>query len=560
MAKKSIKTPGIIRVTPLGGLGEIGKNMMIIEYVANSVHDSIIIDAGIMFPTSDMLGVDYIIPDYKYIMDKLDTIRGVIITHGHEDHTGAIAHLMEHVRAPVYATPLTCGLLELKLKGAKIHDQVVMETILAGETYQMGVFTIEFFHVTHSIPDCVGMGITTPVGLLVHTGDFKLDPTPVDNWPTDLEKLAEFAERGVLALFSDSTNALEPGWTPSERTIDEGFERVFQQAKGRIIIATFASLVSRIQQIVNVAQRFGRKIAVTGFSMIQTVRMARELGYLELHDSMMIEIEQAAQMGPSQVVILTTGTQGEPSAGLSRLAMGKHRDLEVMADDTVVLSSHAIPGNTEWVNRTINKLLQQGANVIYDPIELVHVSGHGSQEELKHMIETVRPRFFVPVHGELRMLHMHKRLATDLGIPPENIIVVENGYQIDITPVGISVGQRVPGGYVFVDGSGVGDIGPEVMRDREILGRHGFVIANITMTRDTRQLIGDPEIISRGFVFMKEAQDLVEGAQDTINDLVYHNGFSSPRDLRRQVERALDKFFYKETRRRPMIFAFVTEV
>ncbi len=551
---------GVLRIVPLGGLGEVGKNMMIMEYQSATSIDAIIIDAGIMFPENDMLGIDYIIPDFSYIMDRLDTIRGVIITHGHEDHTGAIAHVMEHVNAPVYATPLTRGLLEVKLKDAHLLNRVTLVTAQAGDTLRMGPFTVEFFHVCHSIPDSVGLGITTPVGLVVHSGDYKFDHTPVDGWPPDFGKLAEFSQRGVLALLADSTNADVPGWTPSEMVINRAFDEVFQSAPGRIIIATFASLISRIQQVAWAAQKYGRKIAIMGHSMMENVKMARNLGYLDIPEEMLIDVNEVQRLPPKQVVIMTTGSQGEPLSGLSRLAHGRHRYLEVEPDDTVVLSSHPIPGNEEMVHRTINKLIQRGADVIYDPIAPVHVSGHAAQEEMKLLINLLRPRFVVPIHGELRHLHLHGKIAASLGIPRENIAVVENGTVLTFTPESMTIGERVPGGYVYVDGSMVGDIGPAVMRDRELLGRDGFLIANITLDRETRQIIGEPEFISRGFVYLREAQNLINGAHEAIYSALREDGSRSLRTLRSEIEKRLEDYFYSETRRRPMIFAILHEV
>ena len=551
---------GILRVVPLGGLGEVGKNMTFVEYETPDSLDSIIIDAGIMFPENDMLGIDYIIPDFDYIMDRLDTIRGVIITHGHEDHTGAIAHVMEHVTVPIYATPLTRGLLEVKLKRAHLLDDITLMTVQAGDTVRMGPFQVEFFHVCHSIPDAIGLGITTPVGLIVHSGDFKFDHTPVDNWPPDFAKLAEFSGRGVLALLADSTNATVPGWTSSETLINGAFEQVFRNAKGRIIIATFASLISRIQQVANAALKHGRKMAIVGTSMIDNVKMAREMGYLHIPEAMLVDLNEAMQMRPEEVVIMSTGSQGEPAAVLGRLASGKYRQLEIQQGDTVVLSSHPIPGNEEMVHRIINRLIHRGADVIYEGIAPVHVSGHASQEELKLLINLIRPKFFVPVHGELRHLQMHGKLAVDLGIPEDNIAVVENGTILTFTPNSMTIGERVPGGYVFVDGSGVGDVGPAVMRDRDMLGRDGFVIVSLTVDQDTHELLESPEIISRGFVFMPEAGDLIEGAQDAITTVLSSNGANSLNDLRTRVEGTLEKYFYSETRRRPMVFGIVHEI
>lgn len=567
MAKKEKKSPsngihpaGAVRIIPLGGLGEIGKNMMIIEYETYETHASIIIDTGIMFPENDMLGIDYIIPDFGYIMDRLDTIQGVIITHGHEDHTGAIAHVMEHVDAPVYASPLTRGLLEVKLKEAQLLDQVTIMTVQAGDTIQMGPFMVEFFHVCHSIPDSLGLGITTPVGLLVHTGDYKFDHTPVDGKTPDFAKLAEFSQRGVLGLLADSTNADVPGWTPSESVIDGGFDQVFQDAQGRIIVATFASLISRIQQVANTARRYGRKMAITGFSMVKNTKMARNLGYLQIPEDMLVDLKQAAMLPPDQVVIMTTGSQGEPSAGLGRLATGRHRQLQIEEGDTVIFSAHPIPGNEELVHRTMNKLIQRGAEVIHDPIAPVHVSGHAAQEEMKLLINLVRPRFFIPVHGELRHLHLHARLAEGLGIPPENIGVGENGTVFTLTQDSMAVGERVPGGYVFVDGSGVGDVGPAVIRERELLARDGIVMVNLVVNSRSGQILSEPEIASHGFVYLREAGELIAGAEEIVIGCVAEGCKNGKSDLRRSIERKLDKFFYNETKRRPIIHAFINEV
>ena len=551
---------GVLRVVPLGGFGEIGKNMMIMEYITADSHDSIIIDTGIMFPENDMLGIDYIIPDFNYIMDRLDTIRGVIITHGHEDHTGAIAHVMEHLSAPIYATPLTRGLLEVKLRAAGLLQRTTMMTVQAGDMFQIGPFMVEFFHVCHSIPDSVGLGITTPLGLVVHSGDYKFDHTPVDGRPPDFAKLAEFASRGVLALFADSTNADVPGWTPSESVIDAAFDQIFREAPGRIIVATFASLISRVQQVANAARRHGRQIVIQGYSMVENVKIARSLGYLDIPDEMLIDINEANRLPSNQIVIMTTGTQGEPLAGLGRLSTGRHKYLEVEPGDTVLMSSHPIPGNEEMVYRTINKLFQRGANVIYDPIASVHVSGHAAQEEMKLLINLVRPRFFVPIHGELRHLHQHAKMAIELGIPKENIAIVENGYILEFSRDSLIVGERVPGGYVYVDGAIVGDVGPAVMREREALGRDGFVIANIVVDRDTRQLLGEPEMISRGFVFLRDSQELMRNAERAIVDVLSQDGRTSLRSIRQEIERRLERFFYAETKRRPMVFVFVNEL
>ncbi len=544
-----------LRLIPLGGLGEIGKNMMLFEYG----DDGLIVDVGIMFPENDMLGIDYIIPDFQYAVDRIQeglVIHGILVTHGHEDHTGAIGHVLDSIPAPVYATSLTAGLLEVKMRQSG-HAEHPLHVFKAGDTLALGPYNIETFHVCHSIPDGVGLGINTPIGLVVHSSDFKFDHTPVDGWPPDFAKLAEFSQRGVLALLSDSTNADRAGWTPSETVIDTAFDSVFKDAKGRIIVATFASLISRIQQVAMAAQRYGRKMAVAGFSMSEYIKVATRLGYLNLPKDLLISVDQAKQMPPGQVVIMATGTQGEPSAVLGRLAWGSHRQLEVEPGDTVIMSAHPIPGNEELVHRTINKLIQRGANVIYDPIAAVHVSGHARREELKLLLNLIRPKFFIPVHGELRHLRQHSLLAQEVGIPADHIAVVENGMEIILTPDSLTVGERVPGGYVFVDGKGVGDVGPIVMRDREILGRDGFVTALVLVDKDTRELVETPEIISRGFVYLREATNLIERAQDLIEEVVIDHNQGN---LTTAIQDALAKMFYNETKRRPMTFAFVREI
>lgn len=540
-----------LRIIPIGGLGEIGKNMTYIEYGNNAL----IVDAGLMFPENDMLGIDYIIPDFRHLLDKKDLVRGIVITHGHEDHTGAIKHVMSEFDAPLYATPLTRGLLEVKLRDAKLFDRVTLNTVNAGDRINIGPFAVELFHVCHSIPDGVGLGLTTPAGLIVHSGDFKFDHTPVDGWPTDYAKLAEFAGRGVLALFSDSTNADKAGWTPSEAVIDPAFDAVFREAPGRIIIATFASLISRIQQVANAAAKHGRKMALVGTSMVENARMAQKLGYLEMPDGLIVPTDEALRLPPKKVVIMTTGTQGEPSSILSRLSEGRNRQFDLLVNDTVVLSSHPIPGNEEMVHRTINKLLQRGARVIYDPIASVHVSGHASQEEMKLLIHLVKPKFFVPIHGELRHLHQHAALAREVGLPAENIAVVENGAVLEFQNDTMTVGDRIPGGYVFVDGTGVGDIGPSVMRERETLAESGMVIVNLRVGAGG-QLAGKPEIISRGFVFVKDEAEMFEAAQEHVSKVAARHA-SANGNLQAKVEAELSDFFYAETKRRPMIFALV---
>jgi ribonuclease J len=540
-----------LRIIPIGGLGEIGKNMMVIEYE----DDILIIDAGIMFPENDMLGVDTIIPDYNYLLDKVDRVRAILITHGHEDHVGALPHLVKEIKAPIYATKLTAGLIEVKLQRANLLGDVDLNVIEAGDEFNIGPFTIEPFHVAHSIPDCVGFGITTPVGLIVFTGDYKFDHTPVDGWPPDFAKLAEFSQRGVLCLLGDSTNADRPGWTQSETRITEAFNKLFREAQGRIIIGTFASLISRIQQVADASMKHGRKLAITGRSMRDNTKMARRLGYLDIPDDLIVELEQAMNMPNHQVTIMATGTQGEPMAVMSRLARGRHRGLSIKKGDTVVFSAHPIPGNEEMVYRVINQLLQRGANVLYERIANVHVSGHASQEEMKLMINLVRPQFLIPVHGELRHLKLHGQLGQQLGIPADNIAVVENGTPIELDGQSLNVLPRLRGGYVFVEGSSVGDVGWPVLRDRERLAQGGVFFAVVSVNNNG-DLIGTPEFITRGFVARDEAKEMEEGAQKRLAQTV--RSFTGPNEqLYKELERTLERYLYEETGRRPLIHVVV---
>lgn len=541
-----------LRIIPLGGLGEVGKNMMVYEYGQNIL----IVDAGLMFPENDMLGIDYIIPDFQYLLDKVNWVRGIVITHGHEDHTGAIHHLLERVNAPIYATPLTRGLVEGKLARGGLVNQVTLHTVQAGDRVQIGPFQVEFFHVCHSIPDGVGLGITTPAGLIVHSGDYKFDHTPVDNWPTDYAKLAELAGRGVLALLADSTNSERAGWTPSEREVDAAFDEVFRTAKGRIIVASFASLISRMQQVGNAALRYHRKMAFAGSSMVENAKIARRLGYLDLPDELVVPLEQALNLPKEQVVIMSTGTQGEPTSIISRLAAGTNRQFDLLPEDTVVLSSHPIPGNEESVYRTINRLFRRGANVIYEAIAPVHVSGHASQEEMKLLMHLVRPQYFIPIHGEIRQLRRHAHIARQVGIPDENILVIENGQVVEFQDGKMRLGERIPGGYVFVDGAGVGDIGPEELREREALARDGIVLVSLTLDRHTQRLVEEPEILSRGFIYARNGEDLLSATRTLVKDAVRQgNG-----NLQQDLEQTIKTFLFNKTRRRPMVFVTISRV
>jgi ribonuclease J len=540
---------------PVGGLGEVGKNMMMFEYD----DEILLIDAGIMFPESDMLGIDAVIPDYGFLKNRRDRVRAIIITHGHEDHTGAITHVVrDFPGVPIYTTPLTRGLLEVKLKDAKLLDRSKLYTVATDGEFTVGPFKVEFFRMCHSIPDNVGLGITTPAGLVVHSGDFKFDHTPVDGKPSNFAKLAEFAGRGVLALFADSTNAEIAGTTPSERAIEPTFDQVFQKAEGRIIVATFASLISRIQQVVNVCEAHGRRLALAGASMVENVKMAQKMGYLNIPDGMLVRLEEANKMEPHNIAIMATGTQGEPSAVLGRMSVGKHPIISVKPGDTIIMSAHPIPGNEEYIHRIINRLFQKGADVLYDPVAKVHVSGHASQEEQKLLIGLLRPRYFIPIHGELRMLKAHARLAYDLGFSPEQVFVVENGTPIEFVEGQARQLSRVPGGYVFVDGSGVGDVDKSVIRDREVLARDGFIVTVVRRDKDGGIKAQNPEIITRGFIYMREAESLTKVmSQAVLGELRQLGEDAAEETIRGRVTDALSRVIYSETRRRPMIIVIV---
>jgi len=537
-----------LRIIPLGGLGEVGKNMTVYEYG----DDILIVDAGMMFPDNDMIGIDYIIPDFEYLKGKAHRVKGIVITHGHEDHIGAISHVLEEVNAPIYATALTRGLIEVKLARRGYSKKANLHTVKAGESVQIGHFKVDFFHVCHSIPDGVGLGIETPAGLVVHSGDYKFDHTPVDNWPTDYAKLAELARRGVLALLADSTNAERAGWTSSERVIDGALDDVFLQAKGRIIIATFASLISRMQQVVNAAERHDRKVAFVGTSMTENVKIAKSLGYLNINESVVVPVDNALSMRDDKIVLMVTGSQGEPSSILGRLSAGTNKRFDIKSGDTVILSSHPIPGNEEMVYRAVNKLLDQGADVIYEAIAPVHVSGHASQEEIKLMLHLVKPKYLIPIHGEMRMLKQHAKIAETVGIDEKNIAIVQNGQVIEFTDGKMKLGQRIPGGYVFVDGSGVGDVDRSVMREREQLGQDGIVLVNLTLEKSSGRL-KDTEIISRGFIGSDDAKDVFDDLRLRITRSV--GGTNG--NLQNEVQNMVKSYLFDETKRRPLVFVTI---
>ncbi len=542
-----------LRIIPIGGLGEVGKNMTLYEYG----NDILIVDAGMMFPENDMIGIDYIIPDFEnYLREKKHHIRGIIFTHGHEDHIGAIQHVLALVNVPMYATKLTRGLLEVKLNRHGLLGKADLRTIDAGSRLQIGPFHVDCFHVCHSIPDAIGLGIQTPAGLVVHTGDYKFDHTPVDNWPTDYAKLAEFAERGVMALLADSTNATDPGWTQSERVIDDALDDVFAKAEGRILVATFASLISRMQQVANAAMRHGRKIAFTGRSMIDNMKIARDLGYVDFPEQLVVSLEKALSLPDNQVVLMATGSQGEPRSIMGRLAEGTNQKFDIREGDTIILSSQIIPGNEESVYRIINKLFRRGADVIYETIAPVHVSGHASQEEMKLLLHLVRPKYLIPIHGELRMLKQHAKLAEQVGMPKDKIAVVENGQIIEFVDGEMHLGQRIPGDYIFVDGSGVGSVDRSIVRERESLGQDGIMVINLAIRKQDGSLISKPNILTRGFMLPEEFDVIEEGLHSRLQQAVA----KSNGNMEKEILQSVKSYLYQETKRNPYIFLTVNKI
>ena len=541
------------RIVPLGGAGEVGKNMTIFEYGETSIA----VDCGLMFPESDMFGIDLVIPDISYLMDAPDYLRAIFLTHGHEDHIGALPYVLRQLEAPLYATRLTRGLIEVKLREAGLLNTTEIHTIAPGDQIRIGPFEVQPFHVCHSIPDSVGLAVDTPQGLVVHTGEYKFDYTPVHGRLTDYASLAEYGRRGVLALMADSTNAERPGYTPSERVVSETFETVFQRAKGRIIVSTFASNISRVQQVIDCALGHNRRLGVVGRSMVANVRMARNLGYLTAPDAMFARTEELDTLPPSQVAIVCTGTQGEPTSALVRMANQEHRQVSIQQGDTVILSATPIPGNEELVHRTLDNLFRLGATVYYHRRLPVHVSGHASQEEQKMMISLTQPRYFIPIGGEYRHLVLHAQLAKELGIPEENIFVVENGQVIEFGDEGAWLGDRVSGGHVLIDGLGIGDVGEVVLRDRRLLSRDGFVVVVVALDEATGEIIEGPDIISRGFVYMRDSEELIEEAKDLVIEALSNGHRDTASNL---IHDSLAEFLHRQTRRRPMIFPVVLEV
>jgi ribonuclease J len=548
-----------LRAIPLGGLGEIGRNMMALEYDDNIV----IIDAGLMFPEEEMLGVDLVLPDVAYLVERKEKVLGFLLTHGHEDHVGALPYILPRLGAPVYGSRLTLGFIKAKLREHRVIEQAELREIKAGDVVELGPFKAEFIHVAHSIPDTTALAIETPVGMVVHSGDFKMDQTPVDMRPTDMARLSNIGDRGVLLLMSDSTNAERDGFTPSERTIGDAFQEIFGQCPGRIIVSTFASNIYRIQQALNTAARYKRKVAVIGRSMVNNLTIAQELGYIQMPGDVLIKVQDINKEPDEKLVILSSGSQGEPLSALTRIAAQEHPQVKLKSGDTVILSATPIPGNEELVSRTINNCYKHGARVFYSARNRVHASGHASREELKLMLNLVRPKFFMPVHGEFRHLALHSEIAQDVGIGKDRVIVTDDGNTVEIGDGAPHFGNKVPAGYVFVDGLGVGDVGSVVLRDRRVLSQDGIFIVIVTVNKDTGKVVSGPDLISRGFVHQQTSDALLESARQQVLNTI--NGRSSNGSVEWQVIKSsirdsLSKFLYEQMRRRPMIIPIVVEV
>ena len=553
MAKAAKK----LKIIPLGGVGEIGKNMTVIEYGS----DIIIVDCGMSFPDEEMPGIDVVIPDMTYIEKNAANVRGILITHGHEDHIGAVPYALQKLNVPVYATKLTIALIEQKLTEIKV-DHADLNCVSPGDTIRLGCFSVEFIKTSHSIAGACALAINTPIGTLIHTGDFKVDYTPIDGEPIDIARLAYYGSRGVLALMSDSTNVENEGHTPSERGIGKTFEHCFDKAKGRVIVATFASNIYRIQQIADVAISFGRVVCFQGRSMVKIAEIAKELGYLQLPDESVVEVGQLKKYRDDQICVITTGSQGEPMSGLFRMANSSHK-VNVGKGDMVIISASSIPGNEKSVGRVINQLYQHGAKVIYERMADVHVSGHACKEELKLMLTLTKPKFFIPVHGEARHLYQHKELAEELGIPEENIFVTEIGDVVELTRNKGRIAGSVTAGSVMVDGSGVGDIGNVVLRDRKLLSEDGIFTVVITLNKQTGALLAQPEILSRGFVYEKNSEELLKETRELVKAKATQfekNHRSSWSSIKNDIRNSIKNYLYERTKRRPMVMPIIIEI
>ena len=553
MAKAAKK----LKIIPLGGVGEIGKNMTVIEYGS----DIIIVDCGMSFPDEEMPGIDVVIPDMTYIEKNAANVRGILITHGHEDHIGAVPYALQKLNVPVYATKLTIALIEQKLTEIKV-DHADLNCVSPGDTIRLGCFSVEFIKTSHSIAGACALAINTPIGTLIHTGDFKVDYTPIDGEPIDIARLAYYGSRGVLALMSDSTNVENEGHTPSERGIGKTFEHCFDKAKGRVVVATFASNIYRIQQIADVAISFGRVVCFQGRSMVKIAEIAKELGYLQLPDESVVEVGQLKKYRDDQICVITTGSQGEPMSGLFRMANSSHK-VNVGKGDMVIISASSIPGNEKSVGRVINQLYQHGAKVIYERMADVHVSGHACKEELKLMLMLTKPKFFIPVHGEARHLYQHKELAEELGIPEEDIFVTEIGDVVELTRNKGRIAGSVTAGSVMVDGSGVGDIGNVVLRDRKLLSEDGIFTVVITLNKQTGALLAQPEILSRGFVYEKNSEELLKETRELVKAKAAQfekNHRSSWSSIKNDIRNSIKNYLYERTKRRPMVMPIIIEI
>ena len=563
-AKKHRKSAAVnetpVRIAFLGGLNEVGKNMTLYEYK----DDMFLVDCGLAFPDPEMLGVDLVIPDFSYVEKNADKIKGIVITHGHEDHIGGLAYLLKTVNIPVYGTKLTIGLIQGKLKEHGLLGSVKLNEIAPGDVVKLGGFDVEAIHVNHSIPDAIALAIKCEGGTIIQTGDFKIDSTPIDGGMIDLSRFAQLGDEGVLCLLSDSTNAERAGYTESERKVGESFDVLFRKAgKNRIIVATFASNIHRVQQIINVAHSLGRKVAIIGRSLENVVNISAQLGYLNIPDNVMINADLINKYPAEDIVVITTGSQGEPMSALSRMAFSDHRKVEIRPNDYVIISATPIPGNEKTVGKVVNELLKLGAQVIYEKMYDVHVSGHACQEELKLIMGLVKPKYFIPVHGEQKHLRKHAMLAEGMGIGTENIFIADNGYVAEMTSQSIKSVAPVPAGKVFVDGSGVGDVGSVVLRDRKHLGQDGIIVVTASLDYETGQLIAGPEVISRGFVYVKENEELIAQARKVAEralESCYYSNISDINAIKGKLRDAVSHFVYEQTKRSPMILPVIMEV
>lgn len=567
--KSAAKKPGRkkqnlppVKISFIGGLNEIGKNITMYEYG----DDAFIVDCGMAFPDDTMLGIDLVIPDFTYVEKNKDKIRGIVLTHGHEDHIGALPYLLKNLKLPLYGTALTLGLVEGKLKEHNLLSSVKLNPVKPGQTVSLGCMDVEFINVNHSIPAAVALAIHTPGGTIVQTGDFKIDMTPIHGDIIDLGRFAQLGNEGVLCLLSDSTNAERPGYTPSERTVGDSFNKLFQSASAtdrRIIIATFASNVYRVQQIIDCAQRFGRKVAVSGRSMINTVAIGQELGYLKVPDGILVDISTINRYPKNQMVLITTGSQGEPMSALTRMAFADHRQVAIGRDDFIIISATPIPGNEKTVGNVVNELLRHGCEVVYEKMYDVHVSGHACQEELKMILGLTKPKYFIPVHGEQKHLQKHAKLAASMGIPEENILIADLGDSIEVSQDALKPSEKVPSGRVLVDGLGVGDVGSVVLRDRKHLGQDGLIIAVAAVDTVSGSIISGPDVVSRGFVYVRDAEPLMEEARIVVSEVIEENVQRGVRDLstlKNRVRDELSRMMFERTRRSPMILPIIMEV